>query len=52
MKIELPRLVEVVDSYFTGQYSPPRIELPCYPPRPGGSSNLYEKSLILQILCL
>ena len=30
--IELPRHIDVEDSYFTGQYFPTKVELPCYPP--------------------
>lgn len=30
--IELPRHIDVEDSYFTDQYFPTKVELPCYPP--------------------
>ena len=30
--IELPRHIDVEDSYFMGQYFPTKVELPCYPP--------------------
>ena len=32
MEFELPRHIDVEDSYFTGQYFPTKVELPCYPP--------------------
>ena len=30
--VELPRHIDVEDSYFTSQYFPTKVELPCYPP--------------------
>ena len=50
-KLNYLDFVEVEDSYFTGWYSPMRVELPCYPPYPRGSLFHRLNRLILVLEC-